>query len=103
MESQEKTYNITKDNAREFQARGVEARKRNKNAREVLRDALLEKVGEMTKMEYLTKKVLENSKVEMTWKDLKIMHELLGEYTSNVNVETKKPEDVVKEIMDAVQ
>lgn len=103
MDLQEKKYNITKENAAEMQAKGVEAKKRAKTAREVLREELNKKVGDMTKLEYLTKKVINNSVNDITWKDLKIMHELLGEFTSNVSVETKKPEDVIKEIMDAIR
>lgn len=72
-------YNITKENAKEMQQKSVEARKANKAVADVLREELSKKVGDLTKLEWLTQKAINNAKDTITLKDIKLMQEILGE------------------------
>lgn len=87
--------------AREAGSKGVAIREKNKKERqtlaEVLRQELQKKASsgsEMTKMEYLVAKALENhSKGTLTMKDLTYLQRLLGEDT--LNIKTDGPQIVV--------
>ena len=82
--------------AKEYQARSVEARRKNKTLAETLRKELSEKAGNsgLTKMEWLIAKALENhSKGTLTLKDLTYLQKLLGEDTLNIN--TNGPQVIV--------
>lgn len=79
---------FTSENAREMQKKSAEARMRNKQVSQILRDELLKKVGDMTKLEYLTQKALINSKDDISLKDLKLIQEILGESVTNLNIDT---------------
>lgn len=70
---------FTKDNAKEMQQKSVEARKANKAVADVLREELSKKVGDLTKLEWLTQKAINNAKDTITLKDIKLMQEILGE------------------------
>lgn len=87
--------------AKEYQARSAAARKENNKERqtiaEVLRKQLEEKAAdgsEMTKMEYLVARTLQNhSKGMLSLKDLTYLQKLLGEDTININ--TNGPQIIV--------
>lgn len=79
---------FTSENSAEMQRKSVEARKHNKAVAEILREELAKKVGDLTKLEWLTQKAINNCKDEMTLKDLKLMQDILGESVTNMNVET---------------
>lgn len=70
---------FTKDNAKKMQQKSVEARKANKAVADVLREELSKKVGDLTKLEWLTQKAINNAKDTITLKDIKLMQEILGE------------------------
>ena len=84
--------------AREAGAKGVSNRERNKKERQVLADVLRNELqkkaasgSEMTKMEYLVAKALENhSKGHLSLKDLTYLQRLLGEDT--INIKTDGPQ-----------
>jgi len=87
--------------AREYQARSAAVRKENHKERqtiaEVLRQQLQEKVesgAEMTKLQYLVAKALQNhSKGTLSLKDLTYLQKLLGEDVININ--TNGPQMIV--------
>lgn len=74
-------------------AKSHEARKANKERqralRDLLRDELSKPVGEgstMTKAEWLTAKMVQNLKDDITVRDYKMLQECLGENVVNLNV-----------------
>lgn len=79
---------FTSENAREMQKKSAESRIRNKQVSQILRDELLKKVGDMTKLEYLTQKAIINAKDDITLKDLKLIQDILGESVTNLNIDT---------------
>ena len=83
--------------ASEMQARSVAARKEKRTLADVLRNELEKKAAsgsEMTKMEYLVAKALENhSRGHLSLKDLTYLQRLLGEDT--LNIKTDGPQLVV--------
>ena len=82
-------------------ARGVAVREQRKKERQTLADVLRQELqkkaasgSEMTKMEYLVAKALENhSRGSLSLKDLTYMQRLLGEDT--LNIKTDGPQVVV--------
>ena len=78
-------------------AKGVAARKEKQTLAEVLKRQLQEKVesgADMTKLEYLVAKALQNhSKGTLSLKDLTYLQKLLGEDTLNIN--TNGPQMIV--------
>ena len=72
---------ISADVAREYQARSVESRKRNKTLRETLLAALMEDGGGgKTRLEHLVLKAMDNHrKGKLTFHDLKDLAFVLGE------------------------
>lgn len=72
---------ISADVAREYQARSVESRKRNKTLRETLLSALMEDGGGgKTRLEHLVLKAMDNHrKGRLTFHDLKDLAFVLGE------------------------
>lgn len=72
---------ISADVAREYQARSVESRKRNKTLRETLLAALMEDGGGgKTRLEHLVLKAMDNHrKGRLTFHDLKDLAFVLGE------------------------
>lgn len=72
---------ISADVAREYQARSVESRKRNKTLRETMRAALMEDGGGgKTRLEHLVLKAMDNHrKGRLTFHDLKDLAFVLGE------------------------
>lgn len=85
------TEGISTEVAREYQARSVEARKRNKTLREATLEALREDAGGgLTKGEYLVRKAIDNHrKGKLTFRDLKDLSAILGE--NILTVETDGP------------
>lgn len=87
--------------AREAGAKGTAIREANKKERQTLADALKKQLlqkaaqgSEMTKLEYLVAKALDNhSKGTLTLKDLTYLQKLLGEDTLNIN--TNGPQMIV--------
>lgn len=77
---------FTKDNAKKMQQKSVEARKANKAVAEILREELSKKVGDMTKLEWLTQMAINNTKNAVTLKDIKLMQEILGEAAEKLQV-----------------
>lgn len=80
-----------------MQLRSASARKENRTLADVLRQELQKKAAsgsEMSKMEYLVAKALENhSRGHLTLKDLTYLQRLLGEDT--LNIKTDGPQVVV--------
>lgn len=74
---------FTKENAAENGRKGGiasgESKRANKAVADVLRDELAKKVGDLTKLEWLTQKAINNAKDTITLKDIKMMQEILGE------------------------
>lgn len=74
---------FTKENAAEKGRKGGiasgESRRANKAVAEILREELSKKVGDLTKLEWLTQKAINNAKETITLKDIKLMQEILGE------------------------
>ncbi len=84
------TEGISTEVAREYQARSVEARLRNKTLADALRAELEKKAPgtEMTKLEYLAAKAIGNhANGDMTFKDLRDLQHLLGEDKQTLNLE----------------
>ena len=87
--------------AKEYQARSAASRKANREKRETLAEVLKRQLqqkaasgSEMTKLEYLVAKALENhSKGALSLKDLTYLQRLLGEDVLNIN--TNGPQVVV--------
>lgn len=94
----EKKYYFNKDNAAEMQARSAEARKRNRMINEMLKEALMQKVGDITRAEWLIRKALDNTEDSVSLKDVKLMQEILGESVTNLNVSStdEKIEEIRK-------
>ena len=97
---------ITKENAREMQARGAEARKENTARRKavahVLSDLLSKPVSEgskVTKLEWLVARAIENTRDDVALSDLLKIQELLGEkqMTYNFNA-AKDSEQILKDV-----
>ena len=92
---------ISKEVAREYQARSAVARKENRRERqtlaEVLRQQLQEKAADgspMTRLEYLVAKAISNhAKGNLSLKDLTYLQKLLGEDV--LNIKTDGPQVVV--------
>jgi hypothetical protein len=81
---------ISEGIAKEYQARSVEARLRNKSLADALRAELEKKAPgtEMTKLEYLAAKAIGNhANGDMTFKDLRDLQHLLGEDKQTLNLE----------------
>lgn len=81
---------ISEGIAKEYQARSVEARLRNKSLADALRAELEKKAPgtEMTKLEYLAAKAIGNhASGDMTFKDLRDLQHLLGEDKQTLNLE----------------
>lgn len=101
-------HTITRDNALEMQRKSAEKRKKNnelkKSAREVLRQLLYEEESNgRSRLENLTRRCIDNAmKGDITLQDLKTIQMILGEYTKNVSIDARKPEDVVKDFMDRI-
>lgn len=99
---------FTKENARENQRKSAEKRKENTARRramhEILRDELTKPVTEgskMTKLEWLIAKAISNTKEEVNLQDLQRLQELLGEKTTNSNINlitNRGSEQVLKEV-----
>ena len=87
--------------AREAGAKGTASRERSKKERQTLADVLRNELArkaasgsEMSKLEYLVAKALENhSKGSLSLKDLTYLQRLLGEDTLNIN--TNGPQVIV--------
>ena len=80
---------ISAEVAKEYQRRSAAKRKENRTLAETLRKALQEKAsqdGDMTKMEWLVLKGLQNAQKNVSFHDLKDIQNLLGESIQNVNV-----------------
>ena len=92
---------INEGMAKEYQARSAASRKANKKERQTLANVLRQELekkassgSEMTKMEYLVAKALENhSKGALSLKDLTYLQRLLGEDVLNIN--TNGPQVIV--------
>ena len=87
---------INEGMAKEYQARSVQSRREHKALAEVVRDALEKKMGDgtMTRLEYIAEKaILNHSKGEMTFKDLRDLQKVLGEDV--LNIETNGPQVIV--------
>ena len=103
---------INKDNAREYQRRGVLKRKENAAKRKAMRELVLDELtkpvsegSEMTKLEWLIAKAIGNVKDDISIRNLLELQELLGEKTTNniVNITGHKPaEDAAREILDEI-
>lgn len=103
---------ITKDNAREFQARGVEKRKKNTAKRKALKELLMDELSKpvkegssITKLEWLIMKAIDNTRDDVTLGNLQQLQDLLGEKqtTNNVNITASRPaEDCAREILDEI-
>ena len=91
------TEGFSTETARDMQLRSASARKENRTLADVLRRELEKKAAsgsEMTKMEYLVAKALENhSRGHLSLKDLTYLQRLLGEDT--LNIKTDGPQLVV--------
>lgn len=85
---------ISEDIAKEYQARSVAARRKNKTLAEMMRAALDEEAAPgITKGEYLIRKAINNHKDgRLSFKDLKDLGAVLGE--SVLNVKTDGPQIV---------
>jgi hypothetical protein len=53
---------------------------------EILREELSKKVGDMTKLEWLTQQAINNARNSITLKDIKLMQEILGEAAEKLQV-----------------
>lgn len=101
---------FTKENAREMQARSVDARNENtarrKAVAQVLADLLSKPVKDgstQTKLEWLVAKAIDNTRDDVALSDLLKIQELLGEKQMTYNIgNLKKPEDAAREILDAI-
>lgn len=104
-----KDYNITKENARENQRKSVEKRNENTAKRRAMKELLMDELTKpvtegstMTKLEWLIMKAIQNTKDEVNLQDLQRLQELLGEKTTNSNINfqsTKSAEDCAKDIL----
>lgn len=85
------TEGISTEVARDYQARSVEARKRNRTLREATLAALMEDGGGgYTRLDHLVRKAMDNHrKGKLTFRDLKDLSAILGENT--LTVETDGP------------
>lgn len=99
------TY-FTRENAKEMQERGARKRAENAERRRLLREVLAEELAKpiskdstMTKLEWLVMKMVQNVKDEIKPQDLKLMQDMLGESSLKVEMNTRKPEDIMKEIV----
>ena len=105
-----KDNKFTKENAREMQKRSTEARKENTARRKavahVLSDLLSKPVSDgsnVTKLEWLVAKAIENTRDDVALSDLLKIQELLGEKQMTYNIgNLKKPEDAAREILDVI-
>ena len=83
--------------AKDYQARSAAVKREKQTLAEVLKRQLQEKVesgADMTKLEYLVAKALQNhSKGTLSLKDLTYLQKLLGEDTLNIN--TNGPQMIV--------
>lgn len=81
---------FTKENAAENGKKGGmasgESKRLNKAVAEILREELSKKVGDMTKLEWLTQMAINNTKNAVTLKDIKLMQEILGEAAEKLQV-----------------
>lgn len=103
---------ITKENAREYQARGVEKRKENTAKRRALKEILMDELSKpvkegsnTTKLEWLIMKAIDNTREEVTLGNLQQLQDLLGEKQTNniVNITASRPaEDCAREILDEI-
>ena len=91
------TEGFSTETARDMQLRSASVRKENRTLADTLRRQLQQKAAsgsEMTKMEYLVAKALENhSKGALSLKDLTYLQRLLGEDVLNIN--TNGPQVIV--------
>lgn len=104
--------NITKENAREMQARSVEKRNENTAKRKAMREILLDELtkpvkegSEITKLEWLIMKAIDNTRDDVNLTNLQQLQELLGEKQVNniVNITAhKSAEDCAREILDGI-
>lgn len=109
-----KDTQFTKENAREMQARGAEARKENTARRKavahVLSDLLSKQVTmkvegketKVTKLEWLVARAIDNTRDDVTLSDLLKIQELLGEKQMTFNFENRKPSEVARDILDEI-
>ena len=81
---------FTKENAAQKGKKGGiasgESKRANKAVAEILREELSKKVGDMTKLEWLTQMAINNTKNAVTLKDIKLMQEILGEAAEKLQV-----------------
>lgn len=86
---------ISEGVAREFQARSVEARKKNKTLREAMIEALHEDGGNgFTKLEVLVRKAMANhANGKLSFLDLKFLASIMGE--DKLNIETNGPQVII--------
>ncbi len=79
----------------DYQARSVEARKRNKTLREAMIEALQEDGGNgLTKLEILVRKAMANhANGKLSFLDLKFLASIMGE--DKLNIETNGPQVIV--------
>ena len=86
---------ISEGLAREYQARSIEARKRNKTLREAMIEALHEDGGNgLTKLEVLVRKAMANhANGKLSFLDLKFLASIMGE--DKLNIETNGPQVIV--------
>jgi hypothetical protein len=106
---QGKDTRFTRENAREMQARGAEARKENTARRKavshVLSDLLSKPVSEgsrQTKLEWLVARAIDNTRDDVALSDLLKIQELLGEKQMTFNFENRKPSEVARDILDEI-
>lgn len=99
------TY-FTKENAREMQKKSQQKKAENAERRRLLREVLADELAKpiskdstMTKLEWLVMKMVQNVKDEIKPQDLKLMQDMLGESSLKVEMNTRKPEDIMKEIV----
>ena len=104
-----KDKHITKENAREMQARGVAKRKENTARRKAMRELVLDELtkpikegSKTTKLEWLIAKAIGNVKDDVSIKNLIEIQDLLGERQVNniVNLTANVPtrDEVLAEI-----
>lgn len=107
-----KDTQFTKENARDNQRKSVEKRNENTEKRRAMKELLMDELTKpvtegstMTKLEWLIAKAISNTKDDVNLQDLQRLQELLGEKTTNNNINfqsTKSAEDCAKDILKAI-
>lgn len=115
-EKKERKYNITPENAREMQQRGLEKRRseavrkkqiKNKLMKDIIRAELMKPVSEKdsrTKLEAICDKVVRSMIASCTIKDVATLQEILGEkiVSAAVSVSNRAPEDFAREFFSGI-